>query len=176
MTNNQIIKDGIQEALNLLKDYGKAILLQQGHNASGEGIKSMHTEIQAMGDGFLGSVQGQQYLLAQDTGIKAFRGKDRGHLDRIIRWIRDQNISAWVNKKGGKPLTIRQMAKNIIKTHGQVGMHTTGGKHDASKQNWIGITLTDKQQEVRDIIEKAGFKYFDDMIKSMVDETKRNIQ
>lgn len=179
--NDQTLINGIQEALDLLKDYGKAKLIQQCHNATGDGINSLNAEVDKIGLGFMGSVVGRKYLLAQDTGIQGGRyakGKEGDLVKAIIQWIKDKEISIAIHSKGKLLSPSKQTPKNlsylIIRTHKIHGMHTTGGSRDLSKQGWIGQAITDKQREVFEIIENAGFKYFDDMIKSMVDEAKRN--
>lgn len=180
-TNEQILKDGILEALELLKEYGKAVLMQQGHVATRDGINSLETQIDTLGNEFIGSVTGRKYLLAQDTGIKSFPNKTGGHIEAIMRWIETKKITWDIQKSGGKPLspskkTVKNMAFLIVRKHGIEGMHTTGGVRDLSKQGWIGQTIDAKKQEVFDIISNSGYKYFNSMIKSMVDESKRNNQ
>jgi hypothetical protein len=181
--NEQILKDGILEALELLKEYGKAVLIQQGHVATNDGINSLDTQIDTLGNEFMGSVTGRKYLLAQDTGIQANRyatkKTDGRLLQNIIDWIEAKGITIAMESKGGKPLSpSKQTSKNlafaIIKTHKIVGMHSHFGQRDQSRQNWIGQTISEKNSEVFKIIEASGFKYFDSLIKSMVNEAQRN--
>jgi hypothetical protein len=177
--NEQILKDGILEALELLKEYGKAVLIQQGHNATGDGINSLNTEIDTLGNQFLGSVTGRKYLLAQDTGVKAERYKNKYPIEAILKWIEKKGFADGIVSKGGKKFKdVRShqlsVAFAIRYTHRITGIHSTNNQRDLSKQGWIGQTIDVKKQEVFDIISRSGYKYFDSMIKSMVDENLRN--
>jgi hypothetical protein len=171
--SNQIITDAIRECLEIIRKEGVARLKAQGHDVTGQGINSITLDV----DGFIGSAYGQHYLLAQDTGIQAGRYKpSRTLLDAIIRWIENGGLKGRVFTYGGKPMTVRKTAKTIINTQKRNGMHTRGGNHFQQAQGWLTDTITENEKIVRDILEKAGFDYFDAIIKSMIEESKRNIQ
>lgn len=175
--NEQILKDGILEALELLKEYGKAVLIQQGHVATGDGINSLNTEIDTLGNDFMGSVTGRKYLLAQDTGVR----NPKYTIQAIIDWINQRGFVNGIVSRGGKKFKtqeahIRSVAFAMRRVHRITGIHSTNSQRDLSKQGWIGQTIDAKKQEVFDIIARSGYKYFDAMIKSMVDESKRNNQ
>ena len=177
--NEQILKDGILEALELLKEYGKAVLIQQGHVAFGDGVNSLDTQIDTLGNEFMGSVTGRKYLLAQDTGVKAEMYKSKYPIDAILKWIEKKGFADGVVSRGGKKFKdVRShqlsVAFAIRYTHRITGIHSSGGVRDLSKQGWIGQTIDAKKQEVFDIIAKSGYKYFDAMVKSMVNESLRN--
>lgn len=172
------IQDGLTEVLEIIKKEGIARLLAQGHDATGQGINTLSIEIDTIGNGFRGSLLGQQYLLAQDTGIKLSNYKISSQLiSNLMEWIRLKGIYTRMGAKAGKPMSLngrRSLAFAIAKTHSIKGMHTTGGSSDPSKQGWLSKTIDENELRIRTIIEEAGFKYFDEMIKRIVDENLRN--
>ena len=172
------IQDGLTEVLEIIKKEGIARLLAQGHDATGQGINTLSIEIDNIGNGFRGSLIGQQYLLAQDTGIKSVNYRiSRTLIENLIEWIRIKGLYTQMGAKAGKPLTpnrTRSLAFAIAKTHSVKGMHTTGGSHDSSKQGWLSKTIDENELRIRTIIEEAGFKFFESMIQSMVIEANRN--
>ena len=171
--NSQIITDAIRECLEIIKKEGIARLKAQGHDVTGQGINSITLDV----EGFMGSAYGQHYLLAQDTGIRPERYKpSKTLLDAIIAWIEAGGLKGRIFMSGGKPMTVRKTAKTIINTQKKHGMHTRGGNHFQQAQGWLTDTLTENEKLVRDILEKAGFEYFDTLIKSMINEQVRNIQ
>ena len=100
-------------------------------------------------------------------------------------WIEKRGFNIAMTNKNGKLLspskqTVKNLAYAIQYTHkfqvNPTGIHSTNRNRDISKQGWIGQTIDAKKQEVFDIIARSGYKYFDAMIKSMVDESKRNNQ
>ena len=155
-TNEQILKDGILEALELLKEYGKAVLIQQGHVATNNGINSLDTQIDTLGNEFIGSVTGRHYLLAQDTGVKY----PKYPIKVIMDWIEKRGFNIAMTNKNGKLLspskqTVKNLAYAIQYTHkfqvNPTGIHSTNRNRDISKQGWIGQTIDAKKQEVFDI-------------------------
>lgn len=175
----EIISDGLTEVLEIIKKEGIARLLAQGHDATGQGINTLSIEIDNIGNGFRGSLLGQQYLLAQDTGFKAtYHTKfSYDYIKNLMEWIRLKGIYTQMGAKAGKPMSLsrrRSLAFAISKTHSVKGMHTTGGSHDSSKQGWLSKTIDENELRIRTIIEEAGFKFFESMIQSMVIEANRN--
>lgn len=171
--------DGLTEILDIIKKEGVARLLAQGHSATGEGIRTLTVQIDNIYNGFRGSLIGQKYLLAQDTGILASRYKiSRQLIDNLIDWITVKNIYTTMGKKAGKPMSLnnkRSLAFAIARTHEVSGMHTAGRRRDTTKQGWLTDTVNENEREIINIIEDAGYRFFDNMIKTMIDEAKRNI-
>lgn len=179
---SEILEKGLYEALELIKKEGIARLIAQGHNASGEAIASIKNQVDKIGQDYVGKGTGLHYLLAQETGVKPFvnRQSTGGYIQGLIDWINNKGIVAKISSVNGKPISpsrrnAKSMAYAIAKTHYLKGMHTRDGKFAPQYQGWLSSTIDNNKSEITEIIRKTGYKFFDTIIKTAINEEKRNI-
>jgi len=180
---DKILLDAISEALDIIKVEGIARLKAQGHDVTGLGINSIKNQVDKIGRDFIGSGYGAHYLLAQETGTKPFVKRERtgGYIEALVSWIENKGILQEFLTKNGKTLSTKKqnatsLAYAIAYTHKIKGMHTRNGVFAPEYQGWLSNTMSENQNKIRDIISKSGFDYLSTIIKTAIEEEKRNIQ
>lgn len=177
-----MIEQALEQALELIKIEGTARLLAQGHDASGNGIKSLRLMVDSVGKNYKGYLFGEHYLLAQETGIKGQNYViSKQLIENLTEWLKKKNFSKNFIEKGGRvlsatnPKTYRKIAFAIAKTHKLKGMHTRDGNFASQYQGWLSSTLDENQTKIRDLILKGAKNEFEILINTMIQETNRNI-
>lgn len=176
------MKQAIQQSLDIIKERGIEILLAQEHNATGTAINSFTSLIEQSGNNYIGSVYGEHYLLAQETGVKAEKIRSKPYSVReIIEWIRVKGIVINLNRSKGKTFTSQEEAERSVayairRTHMIVGMHSRNNSLDVSKQGWLTTAINETKPRIDILIEEAGAAEIDLIIRTMIEEENRNIK
>lgn len=171
---DEIILNAIEQCVEIIKIEGIARLRAQGHEMTGRGIKSFQTKVEKLGIEFSGIGFGEQYLMAQETGIKKQNYRISPQLIlNLTEWVKDRGIKGFM--KNGNPYTNEEIAGRIAFNAKYItGMHSLNGHTEPSKQGWLSDTINDNKTKINTIIDGAGYKYFDSMISTLIEEHNRN--
>ena len=118
-------------------------LLEQGHKATGRGVKSLETRIVPSGDGLLISILGEDYLEFQETGR---RKGSFPPISALEKWVKQKGIAS--GKKA------KSIAFAIAKNMQTIGMHSTNKK-------FISSTIDRKAKVIQDKLFQMFEKNFD---------------
>lgn len=156
-------------ATKIINDRARFLLESKGHIHTGALERSIEERFTETLDGYVAETWGEEYGLAQETGIRPGNVKaGRLYLEAIAEWA----LSKGMVKDIARPMGI---AFAIATTHKRVGMHSKGGSLDKTKQGWISEAIEQTTFEVDREIEAQGFALVDLWVEKMIDETKRNI-
>ena len=125
-------------------------LLEQGHKATGRGVKSLETRIVPSGDGLLISILGEDYLEFQETGR---RKGSFPPISALEKWVKQKGIAS--GKKA------KSIAFAIAKNMQTIGMHSTNKRLDLTKRKFISSTIDRKAKVIQDKLFQMFEKNFD---------------
>ena len=174
------MKTELQQAIDLIMKIGQANLIAQGHVNTGVLLQKMRKEV----DSASAALYGEEYGLAQETGIKAdrhpFRSKGggvSGYIEAIAEWVRNKGIESDIVKSKGIAFAIGKSQSGVGLKNGitGTGMHSTNKAFDISKQGWLSSAIDQTQSEVTQIISDGAKKGIDLIIKNMIKEANRNL-
>jgi len=165
------IQEALDRACQLIIAKGIENLNSQGHNVTGDLIRSLESKVYNQANDYIGEISGLKYGLAQETGFKP--NSNRGGSSFL--WV--ANLMKWLTDKG--------LVKDITKAHGVAfvvmrsqinkGMHTRNGNFAPQYQNWLSNSITETQSEVDKIIEDAMDESMQKFIDSFINESLRNV-
>lgn len=159
------MKAELQKAIDLIIDKGKQMLIAQGHDVTHELLNSLTAKVTEGA----GELWGEEYGLAQETGVQAGKIKpSRAYIAAVTEWVKNKGIEQGIKARG--------VAFAIGKTHFLKGMHTKGGQFAPEKQGWLSDTVISLETDIDTLIEKGAEKDITFVIDKMWDEALRNIQ
>lgn len=176
------MKEELKLAIEAIQREGIKILEAQGHKNTGNLIATMKTVV----DEASSALYGDQYGLAQETGIKAanhpFKGGKGGvsdYIEAITKWVQNKGIESDIIKAKGIAFAIgkSQSGRGLISGSG-TGMHSSGGKgssvFDSSKQGWLSSAISNTEDQVDRLISDGALKNINIIVENMIKEANRN--
>jgi hypothetical protein len=176
------MKEELKLAIEAIQREGIKILEAQGHKNTGNLIATMKTVV----DEASSALYGDQYGLAQETGIKAanhpFKGGKGGvsaYIEAITKWVQNKGIESDIIKAKGIAFAIgkSQSGKGLIAGSG-TGMHSTKGVFDSSKQGWLSSAISNTEDQVDRLISDGALKNINIVVENIIKkanlEAKRN--
>lgn len=160
----RVLNDFCEEYVETLKDK----LLQDGHNATGDLIKSLKTEIRAVGSDLKIFLTSEDYLFYLDYGRRS--GK-KPPIDTIEKWVKAKNLNYndfdLPNEKSLAYLMQASIAKNG--TLKQFGGDGRGGMYTDK-------TMEELFAKYEPLLQNALQQDFDIYCAKVVDEIAENLK
>ena len=141
-----------------LADSAKMELAEQGHRATGKGIKSIEPKVTAEGlDKLVGTILANDYLIPVDTGVKAARipyspgsgARTSKYIQGLIRWVGIIKPSLSTKERKG-------MAFAVAAKHKREGMPTRGSYSFSSNGRRTGWVKHGIEDNVERLVEMSG--------------------
>ena len=170
----RMIKQGLNNAIQLIVKEARKNLVQQGHVMTGELKNSVGGMVKSEADGLVAEISFLKYGLAQDTGIKAgkipySRGSGASRSKYIQGLIKFVKMKIESNEKKAKGIAFA-----IAQTHKRKGMHTKNGNPAPQKQGWFSKAVESQQSAIEDVVQAAIFANFETLFNTAIDEANRN--
>ena len=169
-----MIKEGLNNAIQLIVKEARNNLVQQGHVMTGELKNSVGGMVKSEADGLVAEISFLKYGLAQDTGIKAgkipySRGSGASRSKYIQGLIKFVKMKIESNEKKAKGIAFA-----IAQTHKRKGMHTKNGNPAPQQQGWFSKAVESQQSAIEDVVQAAIFANFETLFNTAIDEANRN--
>lgn len=158
------MKDELNKAIDLIMERGRINLIAQGHDLTGNLIKSFEKKVTED----FAEFYGEHYGLAQETGVKPGQIKiSRAYIERLTEWVRIRGIEQGIKARG--------VAFAIANRHILTGMHTRNKISRPELQGWLSDAAKEVEPELDLLIEKGAEKQLVLLLDKLWDENKRNI-
>ena len=135
-------------------------LTEQGHNLSGELIKSLEYQVRENAKGITISFLSSEYGEYVNRGVAADRvpfGGGRGGTSKYIQGL-IRFVERRMNLKGKEATSV---AFAIARSHKREGMPTRGSyqySRNGRRTGWVDTILTDDEQKIKDFVSDWVFQ------------------
>ena len=157
----------LEELNKLLVRTIRQNLRKQGHNVTGRLSQSIEVKVSSLGQGIIFRITGESYGRFQEEGQR--RGGRLRNIAALTKWVQQKGIALDFKKAKG-------IAFAIAKTHQKIGMHTTGGRIDLSKRNFISDSIEEKDSLIRNILFRTFETNFELLTTNFTQEVQRTIE
>lgn len=166
MLTKQKVIDRFQDGLAKLADQARVELAQQGHRATGRGIKSLEGVVTSENlEKLVGVILANDYLIPVDTGVPASRvpfgsgapGGNSKYIQGLLRWVS-------VIKPGLSERKKISFVFAVARAHKREGIPTRGSYRFAKngrRKRWIKHGIEDNVEEF-----EKEFRLFDLIVDS----------
>lgn len=151
--------------------------VKQGHNNTGEGVKSIAYAVQVLSGVYQLDLTFNKYLVYQDKGVSAGKipfqygsgAKQSKYIKALTKWVMQRGMTVSTKKARG-------IAFAIAKTHKKEGMPSKGSYAFSLNGNRTGFfTNNEVFDKVTDMVEKLAGEWAYALMEDVINEVQTQI-